>query len=49
MGKTGIRTVGKVSFDTPASEQKVLHVSSARVPPLEIYLQLTLFTESMAP
>ncbi|KAK7752315.1 hypothetical protein SLS62_005651 [Diatrype stigma] len=25
MGKTGIRTVGKVSFDTPASEQKVLH------------------------
>lgn len=27
MGKTGIRTVGKVSFDEPASEQKVLHVS----------------------
>ncbi|KAI1249875.1 hypothetical protein MGN70_009491 [Eutypa lata] len=25
MGKTGIRTVGKVSFDTPASEQNVLH------------------------
>lgn len=25
MGKTEIRTVGKVSFDKPASEQKVLH------------------------
>ncbi|KAK8123788.1 formamidase-like protein [Apiospora kogelbergensis] len=25
MGKTGIRTAAKVSFDTPASEQKVLH------------------------
>jgi hypothetical protein len=26
MGKTEIRTVGKVSFDIPPSEQAVLHV-----------------------
>ena len=28
MGKTGIRTVCKVDFDTPASEQPYLHVSA---------------------
>jgi hypothetical protein len=27
MGLTEIRTVGKVSFDKPAAEQEVLHVS----------------------
>ncbi len=27
MGKTGIRTVCKVDFDTPAAEQPYLHVS----------------------
>lgn len=27
MGKTGIRSVNKVSFDKPASEQSNLHVS----------------------
>ncbi|KAL7619979.1 hypothetical protein AAE478_010527 [Parahypoxylon ruwenzoriense] len=40
MGKTEIRTVGKVSFDKPAAEQTNLHVSQPYEPP-ELVPQLT--------
>jgi hypothetical protein len=40
MGKEGIRYAAKVSFDKPAAEQDVLHVSLRR--PTMTHINLTL-------
>ena len=49
MGKSEIRTVGKVSFDKPASEQDVLHVRSPLMYISKEYSPLTILVEPVAP